>query len=41
MNEGNAFRKCNNVIQNFGTVYKTGYLLVVLVEKGGYGTAES
>jgi len=38
-NEGKAFRKCINVIQNFRTVNKTGHLLVVVVGKGGYGIA--
>jgi hypothetical protein len=33
-NEGNVFRNCIMVINNFWTVDGTGYLLLVMVEKG-------
>ena len=34
-NEGNVFHNCIMEIHNFRTVYETGYLLLVMVEKGG------
>jgi len=34
-NKGNVFLKCIMVIRNFITVDETGYLLLVMVEKGG------
>ena len=33
--EGNVFLKCIMVIHNFRAVDETGYLLLVMVEKGG------
>jgi len=34
-NEGNVFCNCIMVIHNFKTVDGAGYLLLVMVEKGG------
>jgi hypothetical protein len=33
-NEGNVFHNCIMVIHNFRTVDETGYMLLVIVEKG-------
>jgi hypothetical protein len=40
-NEGNVFRNCIMVIHNFRTVDETGYLLLVVVEKGGWAITKS
>jgi hypothetical protein len=40
-NEGNVFGNCIMVIHNFRTVDETGYLLLVVVEKGGWAITKS
>jgi hypothetical protein len=34
-NEGSVFSNCITVIHNFGNVDERGYVLLVMVEKGG------
>jgi len=40
-NEGNVFHNCIMVIHNFRTVDETGYLVLVVVEKGGWTITKS